>query len=308
MATRTRRPNGASSIYLGKDGSWHGRVTVGFKDDGRPDRRHIQGKTEATVIKRVRELERSRDSGAIRKAGHCPTVEEWVTTYLDTIAARSLAPRSLDDYRSKAKNWIIPRLGMHRLDRLRPEHLDQLYSKMSAAGMASSHQLKVHRILSRTLEIALRRGVIARNVAKLVDAPSLREEEIEPFTQEDARKILTAAVRRRNGVRWSVALALGLRQGEALGLRWKYVDLEAEQIRVWWQVQRNKWHHGCDDPHECGSRLDRKGRPRHRANPSQEGSRQHQRACPPPCPKDCVKHASTCPKRKGGGKQSGVFR
>ncbi|MEV8636233.1 site-specific integrase [Streptosporangium sp. NPDC051023] len=34
----------------------------------------------------------------------------------------------------------------------------------------------------------------------------------------------------RNGVRWSVGLALGLRQGEALGLRWKYLDLKAGSI------------------------------------------------------------------------------
>jgi integrase len=54
MPTGTRRPNGTSSIYLGKDGHWHGRVTVSVKSDGRPDRRHIQRKTEAEVIKAVR--------------------------------------------------------------------------------------------------------------------------------------------------------------------------------------------------------------------------------------------------------------
>jgi integrase len=55
--------------------------------------------------------------------------------------------------------------------------------------------------------------------------------------------ILKAAVCLRNGIRWSVALALGLRQGEALGLRWKYVNLDAEEIRVWWQIQRNTRAH-----------------------------------------------------------------
>ncbi len=39
---RTRQPNGASSIYLGSDGKWHGRVTVGVKANGEPDRRHIE--------------------------------------------------------------------------------------------------------------------------------------------------------------------------------------------------------------------------------------------------------------------------
>lgn len=32
---RNRRPNGASTIYPGADGRWHGRVTVGVREDGR---------------------------------------------------------------------------------------------------------------------------------------------------------------------------------------------------------------------------------------------------------------------------------
>ena len=45
------------------------------------------------------------------------------------------------------------------------------------------------------------------------------EHEIEPFTREEARRILDAAKGHRNAARWSVALVLGIRQGEALGLR-----------------------------------------------------------------------------------------
>ncbi|MEU4249765.1 hypothetical protein AB0F15_20385 [Amycolatopsis sp. NPDC026612] len=72
----TRAPNGASSIYLGKDGKWHGRVTMGIKDDGKPDRRHVERKTETEIIDAVRELERQRDSGRVRKAGRSLTVEQ----------------------------------------------------------------------------------------------------------------------------------------------------------------------------------------------------------------------------------------
>ena len=43
---KSRAANGRSSIYLGKDGSWHGRVTMGVRDDGKPDRRHVQVKEQ----------------------------------------------------------------------------------------------------------------------------------------------------------------------------------------------------------------------------------------------------------------------
>jgi integrase len=44
-----RNPNRASTVYLGNDGDWHGRVTMGFRDNGAPDRRHVRGMTKSEV-------------------------------------------------------------------------------------------------------------------------------------------------------------------------------------------------------------------------------------------------------------------
>ncbi len=98
--------------------------------------------------------------------------------------------------------------------------------------------LKVHRILSRALKVALQRGKVARNVCSLVDAPSVQQPEIQPLSAEEARKVLSAAVGKRNAARWSVALALGLRQGEALGLPWAAVDLDVGTLTVRQALQR----------------------------------------------------------------------
>ncbi|MBE1466130.1 tyrosine-type recombinase/integrase [Kibdelosporangium phytohabitans] len=294
----TRKPNGRSSIYVDKHGVWHGWVTMGVKSDGSPDRRHVKRRSETDATKAVQVLERERDAGTVKKAGKAPTVEDWMTIYLDTIAVQKLAPKTHDDYWSKARNWILPNLGKHRLDRLQPEHLDALYAVMFKEGMAASHVLKVHRILSRALKIAVRRGKIGRNVADLIDAPSAEPIEQDSLDADEARKVLHVAQKRRNGARWSVGLACGLRQGEALGLRWKYVDLETGAFKVWWQIQRNNWKHGCEDPHACGDRL-------HKRKPCRKGCKLHKRRCPPPCPANCTRHARSCPERTGGGM---VFR
>jgi integrase len=307
-----RRPNRRSSIYLGNDGIWHGWVTVGVKADGSADRRHRKGRTEAEVTRKVRELESQRESGYVSKPGRAPSLAEWMAEYLDVLCERlvlseKMAPRTLADYRSKTRNWIIPLLGKHRLDRLTPEHLDTAYTLMLRRGLSPSTVLKVHRILSRALRIAMRRGRISRNVATLVDAPAVAPNEIEPLTREEARRILAAAATKRNGARWSVALALGIRQGEALGLRWSYVDLETGVIRAWFQVQRVAWRHGCDAPHACGEQWHRrackKGCKQHRHRPACDpGCTRKGHVCyKRPCPADCIAHADKCPKRIGGG-------
>ena len=308
-----RAPNLRSTIYLGDDGWWHGRVTMGVRDDGSPDRRHRKAKTETAVTAKVRELERQRDAGKISKPGRAPTIAVWMANYLDNIcpvlvASEKMAPRTLDDYRSKNRIWITPLLGQHRLDRLIPEHLDHAYSSMFDAGLSSSTVLKIHRILSRALTVAVKRSIITHNVAKLIDAPEPNDTEVEPLSRDEARRVLASAKGRRNAARWSVALALGIRQGEALGLRWSYVNLETGVIRAWFQIQNSEWQHGCDNPNLCGERHHRASCPR---NCKQH---QHQPACPEGCtskahqcsrrtcnPKTCQGHAHRCPNRRGGG-------
>ncbi len=80
----------------------------------------------------------------------------------------------------------------------------------------------------------------------------------------EARRILAAASKRHNGVRWSVAFADGIRQSEAIGLRWKYVDRDVGTIGVGWQLKRHRFKHGCLNIPACTSSR-------------------HRRPCPPTC-------------------------
>jgi hypothetical protein len=66
------------------------------------------------------------------------------------VQSEKLAPRTLADYRSKNRHWIVPLPGKHRLDKLAPEHLDAAYTTMER-GLSTSTVLKIHRILSRAL-------------------------------------------------------------------------------------------------------------------------------------------------------------
>lgn len=233
-----RKANGRSSIFLGSDGRWHGYVTMGVKDNGSTDRRHVQAASEKAVTTKVRALEKRRDAGTITTAGKVPTVGEWLAYWLENIAEAKVRPSTLQGYQSKVTTHLIPGLGEHRLDRLQPEHLERFYASCSRKGLAPATVLQMHRILSRSLKVALQRERVARNVCTLVDAPSVSREEVQPLSGADARAILGVARGRRNAARWSVALALGLRQGEALGLLWEHVDLDAGTIRVRWQLQR----------------------------------------------------------------------
>ena len=163
-----RASNGESTIYKGADGRWHGYVSVGYKLNGKLDRRHVTGRTRGVVVDKVRELERKRDSGTVTETS-TPTVGAWLEHWLATIAPRRVRQRTVESYQSSVRKHLIPVIGLHRLDRLRPEHLDQLYTQLLDAGYSPATVLRDHRILSRALTVAMQRGHIARNVARPVD-------------------------------------------------------------------------------------------------------------------------------------------
>ena len=238
--TKSRNAQGESTIHQDADGRWHGYVSMGVKENGVRDRRHASGSTRAAVVAKVRQLEGKRDAGTAGASGKAPTTGAWLEHWLDTIAARRVRPSTLTRYRQLVANQIVPGIGHHRLDRLQPEHVEKLYGDLLAKGLAPATVLQAHRVLSRALKVALQRGKIARNVCALVDSPTVDRAEVQPLSGVEARRVLAAAAGERNAARWSVALALGLRQGEALGLPWDALDLEAGSLTVRQALQRQK--------------------------------------------------------------------
>jgi integrase len=250
---RMRQANGRSSIYQGKDGRWHGRVTVGVRDDGKPDRRHVERKTRTAVVEAVRKLEKEREAGKVRKPGQRWTVAQWLTHWVESIAPLAVNENTMVGYGVAVRKHLIPGLGAHRLDRLEPEHIERFYRAMQDKGSKAGTAHQVHRTFRTALNEAVRRGHLTENPVRLAKAPKVAEEEVEPYTVAEVQQLLRAADKRRNSARWAVALALGLRQGEALGLKWSDIDLDGAILWVRRSRRRPQFAHGCGDT--CGRKA-----------------------------------------------------
>jgi integrase len=248
-----KRGNGESTIYLGSDGSWHGRVTIGTKDNGRADRRHVRGTTKAAVTKKVRALEESRRTGTVQEVGQRWTVGQWLDHWLENIARPSVRENSYLGYRVDVNVHLKPAIGGQKLTNLGPEQLERLYVAMQQKGKAPATAHHVHRTVRTALGEAERRGYVTRNVAALVKPPRIEEHEVDPLTVDQVQRLLKVVADRRNSVRWAIALSLGLRQGEALGLKWADIDLDMGSLAVRRSRLRPRWAHGCggtcDRPH-----------------------------------------------------------
>lgn len=96
----------------------------------------------------------------------------------------------------------------------------------------------IHAVLRAMLNHAMREELVARNVARLVQPPTPDRGESRPWTDVEARGFLTTTRAHRLHALFVVALGLGLRRGELLGLRWLDVDFTTGQLRVWHTLQR----------------------------------------------------------------------
>jgi integrase len=126
-----------------------------------------------------------------------------------------LAHRRDDPQRVRPSRSVPP-----PLDRLQPEHSERLYGALADNGLSPASILRVHRVISRALRVVSQRGEVARNVATLVDPPTVKRPQTAlPLNAVEAKRVMATARAHRNAARWTVALAVGLRQSEALGLR-----------------------------------------------------------------------------------------
>ena len=169
------------------------------------------------------------------------------------LLGRASRDSSFNAYRIAVNRHLIPGVGKHRLERLEPEHLEKLYRKMikSGARPATAHQ--VHRTIRTALGEAHRRGHVSQNVAALAKPPRVQVDPVRPYSVDEVHRILEAGMQRPNGARWAIALALGLRQGEAAGLRWDDVDLETRSLRIRGTRPRPVYEHGCGGT--CGRKA-----------------------------------------------------
>jgi integrase len=256
------RTPGEGSVYRTADGRWRCVVTLGLDGRGKPLRKYLpvpKGATEAQAKAILRAALRDRDAGALT-LGPDMLFSEWIMWWLEQQIRPKRAPRTYSAYLSVIENWVIgedqddgyPGIGRVRLSKLTAEHLDQLYAAMISRG--SKQVPHAHAVIRRSLRIAVRYGRVGKNVAELVERPTQDRIEVTPFDLDAVQAILSAAKGHRNAARWSVACAIGLRQGEALGLTWSDIDLDTGVLQVRTQLQRLSWRHGCTPakPWSCG--------------------------------------------------------
>ncbi|MFD9241187.1 tyrosine-type recombinase/integrase [Streptomyces sp. NPDC059556] len=236
-AKRKRNPNGAGTITQRKDGRFQAAVYV-LQPDGTRARKFAYGKTWAECDAKRRALLDKVASGT-----PVPTrsakLSEWLTYWLESVVEPRRKLSTYDKYEAHVRLYLSPMLGTKRLESLSvPDvrrFLLQLEKKTTAATAKESH-----RVLRTALSAACREELIVRNVAKLVEPPKAAVRDLSPWSLEETLDFLAVSRRDPLYAAFVLAIAMGLRRGELVGLRWNDIDLENRVLLVRQQVQRRR--------------------------------------------------------------------
>jgi integrase len=211
---------------------WVARVDFGIID-GKRKRVTRKAKTKAQLAAKVRELENTKDDGR-RPLNQTYTTAAWLTHWVDNVLPnKDLAPRTVESYREKVAHYLIPALGKIPLARLDTSDVEAMMAAMRRKGLAPRTVAYARAVLRMALAHAQLHGRVTRNVAALVPAPRKAATKLDDALDSDeAARVLQEASGDRLEALAVLVIGTGLRQGEALALRWADVDLDAGTVRV----------------------------------------------------------------------------
>lgn len=233
MAPRAKRSNGEG--HTTREGKNYRTVICrdGIKVSA-------NGKTKIESQRRAREKMEAKTAvgtASARMRSHV-TLAEFFENWLENEHRSRIEDSTYRRYRGLLQHHIIPGLGKFQLQRITPKDISRLFTSMEAAGQSPRSQQQARAVLSAGYQAAVEQEIVTVNPVSSARKIRSVSKPITPLTVEEVIRILDASVGTYMHARLHVAMILGLRQGEALGLRWADIDFEAKSVRIHSQIQK----------------------------------------------------------------------
>jgi integrase len=224
-----RRARGEGGIYQRKDGRWEGQADLGWVD-GKRIRKSVYGGTEAEVIRKLRKVQERVDAG-LPVGDDRMTVAQLLDVWLLTLVGeRSSA--TIANYEWAVRVHLVPGLGRKRISALTPMDVTTFLRRKADAGYERASRIKMRTALHMALHLAEVQGWVGRNVASLASNTPGEAAAGRSLTPEEARLVLRLAEGNPLEIGFWLALMLGMRPGEVLGLPWSNVELDDGIVRI----------------------------------------------------------------------------
>lgn len=215
---------------------WVGELHLGYRD-GKRLRKQFYGGTRREVAEKLAQARRDLDLG-IAPPSDRQTFGQYLEIWLAEAVRPTVRPKTFLSYATIVRLHVVPELGRTPMSRLTPQQIQRLVNRKLESGLSPRTVGMVFEVIRNALNRAVRWGLVGRNAAAAASPPRYIRREMAALDPQQARRLLAAARGHRLEALFAVALALGLRQGEALGLQWGDVDFGSASLTVRRSLQR----------------------------------------------------------------------
>lgn len=246
-----RRPSGDGMVRKKEDGSWEGRVVIGYDEKNLPKTKNVLAKTKSECVEKLKQLQEQYAPPKSDKIKLEMPFGEWMDFWYQNYSKPKLRPTTRSGYEGRIYRHIISELGNIPLDQLTQNDLQQFYARLKKSGrlLHAEHYGKglsdrmvraCHMNCRSALEKAVQEGLIRMNPAVGCKLPPKKAREMQVLTREEIQRFLIHAKAEGYFELFLLELTTGLRRGELLALQWDDLNLETGELQVTKQVYRTK--------------------------------------------------------------------
>ena len=248
--TRIDEKSGKKRIW------WEAKVTVGYRSDGKPVRRTVTGSSQAEARAKMLELLEAVENKTYVDQNDL-TLSEWLQTWLENYQI-NVVPSTVHTYKEHIKRYIGPNLGNIKLQKLDEENIAIFISALTRCKLSPKTIHDIHGVLHKALSVALKLKKISKNPATGTDLPALKKPKLHLLDHTEIAALKVAAVGYKYERFFLLALYLGMREGELLGLNVAQINWKQHAIHIDRQLvydRDNPRIKYIAEPKECEDRI-----------------------------------------------------
>lgn len=214
-----------------KSGLYRAKVKIGVDETGKDIYKYVSGKTK-------KELEAAKQkavayyidgTGLADDVLFGPYAIQWYKNFKEP----TIKPGTRSEYRTILNRHILPAFGDRNLRAITVMDLQRFFTSLS--GMSSTVIVLAKSIFTGVFTTAVADRILDRNPVQFVKAQSRRQspaDEKRALTSDERQRIVMACKNNSDALYIALLYYLGLRRGEARGLRWGDINWHEQTVHI----------------------------------------------------------------------------
>lgn len=238
-----RRPKGTGTVRKRADGLWEGRIVLGYNPNGSPKIKYCYDRKQGALINKMRQIQIMIADGTYIEPAKI-TVAELAKLWLEPkkpiegkpLTKGQIKPTTYASYDSNIRLYVVPTMGHMLIYKVTSYLVEGLLQDITASKSSSIARI-VYTCQCGMFGKAKKEKMILHNPMEDVDRPSQEKASIQTMREDDIPKFIEAGRAYNAYPAFILAMAAGLREGEATPIKWGDIDFETGKLVINKQAQ-----------------------------------------------------------------------